>query len=134
MTELKFNYPTMVLSDQAKSELTALYNEALQTGANTAEYMQLLIQHGKMEARIVNGCKAIIRIARIYGAEQMEAGCKRALLGKRYNYATIKAIMAKGLYKIAFDNDSEVPPQTPPEEHENLRGPDFFEKKHLKHI
>jgi len=91
-------------------------------------YLRGIAEHGKMEKRIIDGCKAILRLARLLGNEKVERACGRALQGNKYNYETIKSIIITGIA------DTPIPDQTqeniePNELHPNLRGADFFENK-----
>lgn len=119
------DWPTMTFTHGAVLKLMSCYTQGQQIGSNTAAYIQLLIQHGKMEKRIIDGCVAILRLARIYGSERMEVGCKRALMGTRYNYKTIKIIIVNGLGGDDLINLDEE--ENNRQEHENLRGADFFD-------
>lgn len=90
-------------------------------------------------ARYVNpeqgyrACLGLLRTGERYGAMRMNAACERGLNagmggGPRRNY--IEAILKKGL---------ELQPQTIPPtrgsvlQHENVRGPDYYDRKDRIH-
>lgn len=116
----------MTYTQAGLDQITVCYNRALQTGTYTAEYMRQLVQNGKMEKRVIDGCMAMLRLARICGQEQMEGACKRGLEGTRYNYSTIKLIIDNGLSTAPLCHPADCP-MSPCTDHENLRGVDFFD-------
>jgi len=119
-------WSTMRLTPHGIEQLSSCYHQAKQIGDNTAIYLRFIIEQGKMEQRIIDGCKAILRLARLYGNQTVENGCHRALQGKKYNYNTIKAIITNGLaHEIVIDQQQED--EDYKITHQNLRGADFFE-------
>ncbi len=70
----------------------------------------------------------IMRLIKGYGGARVEAACKRALTGNRYNYKVIATILENKMDRV-----EESPPEKPPiPHHENLRGPEAFVNK-MKH-
>jgi hypothetical protein len=119
------NWSAMSLSRKATSELQQYYEEAQKVGDKTASYIRLLIEKGRSETTMLNGCRGIIRLSRIFGKERMEAACVRGLQGSKYNYKTIKNILINRL-----DKDENTPEEVDgivPSSHDNLRGASFFE-------
>lgn len=121
------SWTSLTLSEDSINLLGQYYETAQAIGVGTAAYIRLLIEKGRMETTMVNGCRAIIRLSRIFGAGRLEAACTRALQGNKYNYKTIKSILINHL--------DEQGPVEPPEnsggataDHENLRGWLFFDK------
>ena len=119
-------WSTMTLSLSGQQQLSCCYSQAQLVGDSTASYLRAIVEHGRKEKQIIDGCIAILRLARIFGNEKVENGCKRALLGKKYNYTTLKKIITNGL--------ADIPPDTLQQgdedykiTHRNLRGASFFE-------
>lgn len=63
-------------------------------------------------------CLGILRLIDAYGSERVEAACKRALQGSKYNYGVVKTILENKMDLL------EVPaqPQSPIPPHSNIRG------------
>ena len=118
----------MQLSPDGLQSLSHYYIQAQEIGENTAVYLRRIAEHGKMEKRIIDGCKAILRLARLLGNEKVERACSRALQGNKYNYETIKTILITGLADAPIPEQPQDPIE-PNEPHSNLRGADFFENK-----
>lgn len=109
--------------EHAVTELDKILLQAAQIGPQTAEYIQKLINHVRFKEPMLAGCRGILRLARLCGHDRMEAACRRALKGRKYNLTIIKDILDNRL-----DEQSEIPPEqyANPTDHENLRGNQFF--------
>lgn len=81
-----------------------------------------------MEKRIMDGCKAVLRLQKGYGSDRLEGACFRALSGNKYNFKTIQAILDNHLESIAPVNTSGQPLHVG-ETHKNLRGEASFNMK-----
>ena len=70
-------------------------------------------------------CLGIMRLAKTYSPERLEAACSRALSLQSYSYRSVASILKNGL------DSAPLPGQTPPSQpgptHENLRGPDYYQ-------
>lgn len=123
-------WATMTLSEESIQSLCRCYARAEQIGVNTALYLRKVAENGRIEMRIVQGSKALLRLARLFGNEKVERACCRALEGSKYNYETIKSIITTGLADIPVEH-SQAPtdPQNTQAPHPNLRGADFFANK-----
>ncbi|MFH1893822.1 MAG: IS21 family transposase, partial [Candidatus Zixiibacteriota bacterium] len=68
-------------------------------------------------------CLGLIRLAKAYGNERMEAASTRALSVGAYSYRSVEAMLKRGL-----DRQPLLPTTapSPPVEHENVRGPDYY--------
>jgi len=97
---------------------------AAKVGANTAQLVQRMLDgkpHPEMGYR---ACLGIIRLAQKYSPARMECAAERAVLTGAISYKSVKSILRNGL-------DSQ-PPAMPPAprpspDHENLRGPEYFQ-------
>jgi hypothetical protein len=114
----------ITLSPEKAAILQQLYLQVTTIGPQTTGYVSKLIQTGRLPEPMLGACRGIVRLARLCGHHRMEAACKRALEGNKYNLKTIKNILNSNL-----DTVEEIPPVTTPviSEHENLRGSSFFE-------
>jgi len=69
-------------------------------------------------------CLGIIRLAKKYSPERLEAACQRALKINAFSYKSVNSILKKGLDKQALPFD-----ETPPEItviHHNIRGSGYY--------
>lgn len=67
-------------------------------------------------------CHGVIMLQKKYDKVRVEAACKRALLGTRINYTTIRNILEKGL-----DKQTDLFTSTPLPDHDNIRGPGQYQ-------
>jgi len=69
-------------------------------------------------------CLGIMRLGQSYGAERLEAACRRALVVDAISYRSVRSILQAGLDR------QEVPTGEPsaalPQVHENLRGASYY--------
>jgi hypothetical protein len=69
-------------------------------------------------------CLGLIRLARKHSPERMEAAAERALLTGAIGYQHVKSILQSRLDSQPL---AEAPPPRPSPDHENLRGPEYFQ-------
>jgi transposase len=97
--------------------------QALKIGSYTHLYIEKVLKSKSFTEQTYNACLGIMRLAKSYSPERMEAACKRALAGQRYTYTTINNILIHHLDTILSDELLLFPMP----EHENLRGPEAYE-------
>jgi transposase len=68
-------------------------------------------------------CLGIVRLGTRFGAERVEAACRRALSASSFSYRSVESILRNGLDKQPLP--TEQPERTHPT-HDNLRGPDYY--------
>jgi len=66
----------------------------------------------------------ILRLAKIYPAERMEAAARRCLRARAYNCQSMDSILKNQLNRLRLPGD---PPVLPAVNHENIRGADYFD-------
>jgi transposase len=97
---------------------------AAKTGEHTAMLIEKILESRPHPQQGFRSCLGIMRLAKRYGDERLEAACKRALHIQSHSYKSIESILKTGL-------DQEPLPQPPSEqpaiEHENLRGSDYYQ-------
>jgi hypothetical protein len=69
-------------------------------------------------------CLGIIRLAKTYPAERMEAAARRCLRARAYNCQSMDSILKNQLDRLPLPGDPPVPPAV---NHENIRGADYFD-------
>ena len=92
-------------------------------GKHAYQYIQGVLKEKRFTEQTYNACRGLLRLAKDYGLERMEAACKRALQGKNYNYHTIHNILLNNLDKQSPEQGDLF--QMP--DHDNLRGPQAYE-------
>ena len=69
-------------------------------------------------------CLGILRLAKTYPAERMEAAARRALRARAYNSQSMDSILKNQLDRVPLSSDPPVPPAV---DHDNIRGADYFD-------
>jgi hypothetical protein len=73
-------------------------------------------------------CLGILRLAKTYPAERMEAAARRALRARAYNFQSMDSILKNQLDRLPLSGTEEVPPPVQSTvEHANIRGADYFD-------
>lgn len=110
------------LLDWTPSRITGWAGE---TGPHTGRAAQAILDsfpHPEMGYR---SCLGLIRLAKDYGAERMEAACERVLLCGKVRLHRVESILKKQLDRQPLPSSQESP-QTSSPTHENVRGPEYF--------
>lgn len=95
---------------------------AAETGPATAELATAIMARWPHPEMGYRACLGVIRLGKKYGAERLEAACRRALFTGAASYKSVKSILASGL-----DRTGPEPEERPPlPGHQNLRGPDYY--------
>lgn len=97
--------------------------EAASIGPDTAALTQIILESRPHPEQGFRACLGILRLARQYGTERLEAACRRGLeIGAR-SYASISSILHNGL-------DRQPPRKAAapelPLDHPNIRGPRYY--------
>jgi transposase len=98
--------------------------QAQKLGSSTFLYIQAMLSSKRFTEQTYNACLGLLRLARSYGPERMEAACTRALKGRTYNYRTIHNILSASLDKLEEPTNTDLFSLP---SHDNLRGPNAFE-------
>ncbi|MCX6620265.1 MAG: IS21 family transposase, partial [Acidobacteria bacterium] len=96
---------------------------AAKTGPHTASAVDAILKsfpHPEMGYR---SCLGVIRLAKKYGDERVEAACQRALLTGTVRYRSIQSILKKQLDRQPLPGQEEPRPAP---SHDNIRGPEYF--------
>jgi transposase len=101
-----------------------LIEEAQLTGPYTGQLVEAILaarRHPEMGYRSGLG---ILRLAKQYPAERMEAAAQRALRARAYNFRSMDSILKNQLDRLPLPGP---PPAPPAVEHDNIRGADYFD-------
>lgn len=96
---------------------------AAEVGPATARLATRIMESRPHPQQGFRACLGLIRLAKVYSNERMEAASTRALTVGAYSYSTVESILKRGLDRQTLLQTNE--PDTPVE-HENVRGPDYY--------
>lgn len=106
---------------------TRLIRWATKTGPETATLVAAILASRPHPEQGYRSCLGIMRLAKQYGDERVEAACARAVAVNARSYKHVAAILKNGLDRLepprapAANNNNNV-------EHENVRGADYYEQ------
>jgi len=69
-------------------------------------------------------CLGILRLAKAYTAERLEAASQRALLLEACSYRSLKSILSRSLDRQSVLE--AAPPDRPGPQHRNIRGGEYY--------
>jgi transposase len=92
---------------------------------STAAFVEKVLASRPHPEHAYRTCLGIMSLARHYGNERTGAACERALAAGATSYSSVKSILAEGLDRLPLRSGTTPPPP----EHENLRGPGYWQEK-----
>jgi transposase len=101
-----------------------LLEEAHQTGPYTGQLVEAILAAKRHPEMGYRSCLGILRLAKTYPAERMEAAARRALRARAYNLQSMDSILKNQLDRLPLPGD---PPAQPAVDHDNIRGADYFD-------
>jgi transposase len=98
-----------------------------QVGPRTQELLGAIMEHRRHPEQGFRSCLGIMRLAKRYSCERLEAACARALVVKAYSYKSVESILKQGLDR------QNLPESTPSKTvlHYNIRGREYYEGKEV---
>ena len=96
---------------------------AQSVGVYTAAAVQSILESKPHPEQGYRSCLGILRLAKGYGPERVEAACRRALTGGVCSYRSIKSILAAKLDSQPLPQPEET---TPAVQHDNVRGRGYY--------
>ena len=91
-------------------------------GPNVAAFAEVVMRKRKHPEQGYRTCLGVIRLADKFGADRLDAACKRALEINAYSYSSVHSILKNGLDRKPRTRATEGPAIT----HPNIRGADYF--------
>ena len=94
-------------------------------GSHTGTMVSRIIESRRHPEQGFRSCLGVMRLAKHYSSERLEAACARALSLNACSYKHVKSILEKGLDKqpLSPASDSAVPVL-----HYNIRGKDYYQR------
>lgn len=96
---------------------------AEKTGPATAELAKGILASRPHPEQGYRSCLGVIRLADRYGAERVEAACRRAVAARAFSYKSVESILRHGLDAVPA---TARPLHTHPR-HDNLRGARYYQ-------
>jgi len=93
-------------------------------GDNVREMIEGMFNMAKHPEQAFKTCMGTLNLVKKYGNVRLNNACGRALSFDSYSFNTIRNILKKGIDKMPDDQEDNQPLP----EHENLRGPDYYDK------
>jgi len=94
-------------------------------GPSTEGLIRLVLESRIHPEQAYRSCLGIMRLAKRYSPERLEAACARAIRVKAYSYKSIESILRKGLDQQASLFDQ--PENTKTVNHPNIRGEQYYQ-------
>jgi transposase len=99
-----------------------LRRQAGEIGRNTSALVEVILRERTHPEQGFRACIGILRLAKTYGCERLEAACRRALeIGAR-SYSSVNSILKNNLDR----RRPAMPADGPAIAHDNIRGPTYF--------
>jgi len=92
-------------------------------GVATQQVIRSVFQERRHPEQGYRSCLGILRLAKTYGDDRLEAACARALLLGTHRYKSIESILKHGLDSKAVEIAEE---SMLPQQHENVRGSGYY--------
>ena len=99
-----------------------LRRQADAIGRNTSALVEIILRERAHPEQGFRSCVGIVRLAKTWGRERLEATCCRALeIGAR-SYSSVNSILKNNLDR----RRPAMPTDGPAIAHDNIRGPTYF--------
>ncbi len=96
---------------------------AQKIGPATVQVITAVLSDRRHTEQGFRSCLGILRLAKTYRDQRLEAACQRALLLGTHRYKSIESILKHGLDEKPVDQEED---STLPQQHENVRGSDYY--------
>ena len=101
-----------------------LIEDAQQIGPCTAQLVEAILAAKRHPEMGYRSCLGILRLAKTYPAERMEAAARRALQARAYSADSMSSILKNQLDRLPASGD---PPLHNTVDHDNIRGAGYFD-------
>jgi transposase len=96
-------------------------------GPNTEKLIACILENRPHPEQGFRSALGVMRLAKRYGPERLEAACGRALVVRGYSYKNVESILKHGLDQQVLPAD-ETANDTRPIMHPNIRGNQYYLK------
>jgi transposase len=105
--------------------LERLQREAAAIGPSTGQLVSLILESKPHPEQGFRACLGILRLARQYGRDRLEAACDRGLAIGARSYGSIRSILQNGLDRTRPTPRSDQ--GALPLDHPNIRGSGYYQ-------
>jgi len=95
---------------------------AARIGAHVEIFVDVLMRQRRHPEQAYRACLGVLKLARSYGKDRLDAACQRALHINAHSYSSLHSILKNGLDR----QRREPAPDGPAITHPNIRGADYF--------
>jgi transposase len=103
-----------------------LINWAETAGPQTAQLVRRILETRAHPEQGYRSCLGLMRLAKRYPQERMEAACRRALESGACSYKSVNSILEKGLDQVPYGGAVRTPTYS---KHANIRGPQYYSEE-----
>lgn len=96
--------------------------QAYRIGPNTEAFVEVVMRERKHPEQGFRTCLGVIRLAKTFGRDRLEAACERALTINARSYSSLHSILKNGLDRTPRTRATDEPAIT----HPNIRGAGYF--------
>lgn len=96
--------------------------QAARIGTNTEAFVELVMRERKHPEQGYRSCLGVIRLAKDFGNDRLEAACERAIEVNARSYTSLHSILKNGLDRQRRTPATDEPAIT----HPNIRGANYF--------
>jgi transposase len=97
-------------------------------GPKTTELVEAILHERTHPEQGYRSCLGILKLAKQYGNERLEAACTRAVAVRARSYRHVASMLKHGLDRVPPQDEAKAPQQLPLA-HENVRGGDYYHPK-----
>jgi transposase len=101
-----------------------LIEDAQQVGPSTGQLVEAILAAKRHPEQGYRSCLGILRLAKTYPPERMDAAARRCLRARAYNCQSMDSILKNQLDRLPLPGDL---PARPAVEHDNIRGAGYFD-------
>jgi transposase len=103
-----------------------LINWGETAGPQTAQLVRRILETRAHPEQGYRSCLGLMRLAKRYPQERMEAACRRALESGACSYKSVNSILEKGLDQVPYGGAVRTPTYS---KHANIRGPQYYSEE-----
>lgn len=96
--------------------------QAARIGPNTEAFVDVVMRERRHPEQGFRTCLGVIRLAKTFGRDRLEAACERALIINARSYTSLHSILKNGLDRAPRHRATDEPAIS----HPNIRGADYF--------
>jgi transposase len=103
---------------------STLIEDGQQVGPSTGQLVEAILAAKRHPEQGYRSCLGILRLAKTYPPERLEAAARRCLRARAYNFQSMDSILKNQLDRLPLPGD---PPVQSAVDHDNIRGSGYFD-------